>query len=93
MYFCSQFLFTIFLQYKDFELCFSRDVITSHKKNKDVENGKEISPEGKVVIITGANTGIGRETALEMAKRNAKVIMACRDIDKCERVSWLVLRD
>lgn len=45
--------------------------------------------EGKVVIITGANTGIGRETALELAKRKAKVIMACRDIEKCEKVSKL----
>ncbi|XP_054258076.1 retinol dehydrogenase 13-like isoform X2 [Macrosteles quadrilineatus] len=41
--------------------------------------------EGKVVIITGANTGIGREAALELAKRKAKVVMACRDIAKCEK--------
>lgn len=40
----------------------------------------------KVVIVTGANTGIGREVALELAKRDAKVIMACRDMKKCEEV-------
>ncbi|XP_024937928.1 retinol dehydrogenase 13 isoform X5 [Cephus cinctus] len=39
----------------------------------------------KVVIITGANTGIGKETALNFAKREAKVIMACRDMHKCEK--------
>ncbi|XP_042207539.1 retinol dehydrogenase 13-like [Homarus americanus] len=39
---------------------------------------------GKTVIITGTNTGIGRETALEMAKRRARVIMACRDLEKCK---------
>jgi NAD(P)-dependent dehydrogenase (short-subunit alcohol dehydrogenase family) len=40
----------------------------------------------KVVIITGSNTGIGKETALDLAKRGAYVIMACRDTKKCELV-------
>nr|XP_042897400.1 retinol dehydrogenase 12-like [Parasteatoda tepidariorum] len=39
------------------------------------------SMEGKVVIITGANSGIGFETALEMAARKAKVILACRNLE------------
>ncbi|XP_067290585.1 retinol dehydrogenase 12, like [Pseudorasbora parva] len=39
---------------------------------------------GKTVIITGANTGIGKETAIDLAKRGARIIMACRDLEKAE---------
>ncbi|KAM4606706.1 retinol dehydrogenase 12, like [Polymixia lowei] len=40
--------------------------------------------DDKTVVITGANTGIGKETALDMAKRGARVIMACRDMEKAQ---------
>lgn len=38
---------------------------------------------GKTYIVVGATSGIGNETAKELAKRKAKVIMACRDHKKC----------
>lgn len=40
----------------------------------------------KVVIITGANSGIGKEAALRFAKENFNVVMACRDIQKSAKV-------
>lgn len=49
---------------------------------RNYESKEDLSD--KVVIVTGANTGIGRETAFALAKGKAKVIMACRDMDKCE---------
>ncbi len=39
---------------------------------------------GKVVIVTGANTGLGYIDAQELARRGAEVILACRDKGKGE---------
>jgi len=43
---------------------------------------RDIKLDGKVCVITGANTGIGKETARVLAKMGAHVIMGCRDTKK-----------
>jgi retinol dehydrogenase 12 len=40
--------------------------------------------EGKTFVITGANTGIGRVTAVELARRGGRVILACRSRERTE---------
>lgn len=40
----------------------------------------------KTFIVTGANTGIGKITARELAKRGDRVILACRSEDKTRPV-------
>jgi 5,10-methylene-tetrahydrofolate dehydrogenase/methenyl tetrahydrofolate cyclohydrolase len=39
---------------------------------------------GQVAIITGGSTGIGRETALDLAKEHCTVVIAARDLKKLQ---------
>lgn len=42
--------------------------------------------EGRVYLVTGANTGIGKPTALELARRGGHVFLACRSAERTEPV-------
>jgi NAD(P)-dependent dehydrogenase (short-subunit alcohol dehydrogenase family) len=39
---------------------------------------------GRVAVVTGANSGLGRVTALELARHGAEVVVACRSVEKGE---------
>eukprot|EP00058_Branchiostoma_floridae_P027906 XP_002613397.1 hypothetical protein BRAFLDRAFT_118764 [Branchiostoma floridae] len=43
--------------------------------------------EGKTAIVTGSNTGLGKETARDLARRGARVILACRNVTKAEEAA------
>lgn len=42
--------------------------------------------KNKICIITGATSGIGIETALSVAEKGATLILACRNLQKAEKV-------
>ncbi len=44
----------------------------------------QVNMEGKICIVTGANTGIGYETALALAGMGVTVVMVCRNSEKGE---------
>lgn len=48
---------------------------------------------GKKAIVTGANTGLGYETALGLAKVGATVILACRNLKKAEIAKRKILAE
>ena len=43
--------------------------------------------EGRIAVVTGANSGLGFYTARALARKGAKVIMACRNLEKGEVAS------
>jgi NAD(P)-dependent dehydrogenase (short-subunit alcohol dehydrogenase family) len=50
------------------------------------------SQAGKVAVVTGANNGIGYETALGLAKKDVEVILACRNLPKAEEAKLTIVK-
>ena len=49
--------------------------------------GVGVRLDGKTAVITGCTAGIGRETAMELSRRGARIAMACRDLEKADAVA------
>jgi len=49
--------------------------------------------DGRVFVVTGANTGIGEATARALAGRGGRVVLACRSEDKTRPVIDAIERD
>jgi NAD(P)-dependent dehydrogenase (short-subunit alcohol dehydrogenase family) len=58
---------------------------------EEVAEGLDLS--GRHAVVTGANTGIGYETARVLAQRGAEVTLACRDVEKAEAARQRIVRE
>ena len=49
--------------------------------------------DGKVIVITGSNCGIGYEAALDLAKRGGSIVLACRDLTKANEAANKIISE
>ena len=57
----------------------------------EILEGQDLT--GQAILITGANSGIGFSTAKALASVNAKIIMACRNLDTANEAKASILEE
>ena len=49
--------------------------------------------DGKIAVVTGANSGLGFNTTRALANKGTKVIMACRNLEKGEMARQRIISE
>ncbi|KAJ8979582.1 hypothetical protein NQ317_019157 [Molorchus minor] len=65
-------------------------LIRKYRESKWAKCKNKVKLNGKIAIVTGANSGIGFEIAKELVARNAQVILACRNLAKAYEACDLI---
>lgn len=53
----------------------------------------DVDLSGRVALVTGANSGMGKETARELARMGAEVILGCRSTQRGEAARTEIIED
>lgn len=61
------------------------------KQNWTLDNIPDL--KGKIIIITGANSGLGFEITRVLSYKNPQIIMACRNLEKAEKAKSKILKE
>lgn len=77
----------LYLSYLPLLLCYRFYELVVGKSAKDDLRLHPMEMKGKVVLITGGNTGIGYATARRLASLGARVFIACRDVAKGKKAA------
>ena len=58
-----------------------------------ISSAKGVTMDKRIAIVTGANRGIGRETALGLARAGLTVVMGSRNVEQAEEVRAEIVRE